>query len=101
MSSLTPTPTLKPMNAGDVLDNAIRIFRQNFIPLVTIVGIINLPIILFQVILAAVTLPLSASGINPNSFEDIGPGIVIFYIATIVLGLISAVLVIFQQGAIA
>lgn len=38
------------MSAGDILDQAVRIYRGNFIPLVTIVAIVSVPFTLLQAI---------------------------------------------------
>lgn len=99
MSSLAPQ--LKPMTAGDILDLAIRIYRHNFVPLVTIVAIVSLPVILFQVLFIALLLPFSLdSAALPNIGDDPTTllGLGIFTYGASVLG---GILVIFQNAALA
>lgn len=99
MSSLVPQ--LKPMTAGDILDQAIRIYRHNFVPLVIIVAIISVPVILVQVLFIAFLFPFSFDpGSTPAFADDPGPllGLGIFTYAASFLG---GILVIFQNAALA
>lgn len=100
----TTTPQLRPMSAGDILDQAIRIYRRNFVPLVTIVAIISVPLTLLQVLAQLLTYSStgafgsSASSFNPESFNGttllLGQGIVLFSL------LLTGIGAIFQQGAL-
>lgn len=90
---------LKPMSAGDILDRAIRIYRENFIPLVTIVAIINVPLILVQVAAAVLTLPFTASLENVTPLEATNAA-TIFGVASVIAGVFGALGSIFVYAAI-
>ncbi len=96
---MSTPPPLKPMTAGDILDQAIRIYRENFVALVTIVAIVNVPLILIQVAASALTLPLG------NDFGADAPltsagAATLFGLATVVSTILSTIGNIFVYGAI-
>ncbi|MDL1897907.1 hypothetical protein FBQ82_16755 [Anaerolineae bacterium CFX7] len=63
-------PQLRPMSVGDILDQAIRIYRRNFVPLVIIVAIVSLPYVALQLAITLLTnpFPLGFSQ-TPQSFD--------------------------------
>jgi hypothetical protein len=92
------------MSAGDMLDQAIRIYRRNFVPLVSIVAIINVPFALIQVIVTLLTNPFAATfpgasqSFDPEAFNTttllVGQGI------TSLAALLAAIAVVFQNAAL-
>lgn len=90
---------LRPMTAGDILDRAIRIYRRNFVPLVTIVAIVTLPFALVQVFAALISYPLNPSQFDAGVFEPgrllLGQGLQ--YLAAFA----AAIAAIFQNAALA
>lgn len=95
--SATPPP-LRPMSAGDILDQAIRIYRQNFVTVVGIVAIFSVPLLLINVLAAALTFPL---GGQFSTFEDGSPFVLVYFLATILTTILSAIVSVFQVGALA
>ncbi len=87
------------MSAGDILDAAIRLYRQNFIPLVTIVAIVNVPILVLQSVGYAFVLPLSD---DPNAFRNLNPSTVgiFFGILTFVVALVGGIFSLLELGAL-
>lgn len=86
------------MTAGDVLDHAIRLYRQNFVGLVTIVAVVNVPILLVQALFFLLVLPLTPE--SSSTILDPTSGTITLSIVSIVLLVAGAVLGIFQLGAI-
>ncbi|MBI4673331.1 MAG: hypothetical protein HY741_16900 [Chloroflexi bacterium] len=101
----TTTPPLRPMGAGDILDQAIRIYRRNFVPLVSIVAIIHVPLMLLQVLSVVLMFPLSGTPSSPFGISDASSlnstsflaGQAVTYLAVI----ITAIATIFQNAALA
>jgi len=90
-----PATQFQPMSIGQILDQAFRIFRQNFVQFVTIVAVVEVPLILLQV--------LALMGVQPAVAEDgtvhpeaIATRMVVVLISVLLLligrGLINAVL---------
>lgn len=90
---------LKPMSAGDILDRAIRIYRENFIPLVTIVALVNVPLILVQVVAALLTLPFTKNLDTVTPLEATNAA-TIFGVASVIAAVIGALGSIFVYAAI-
>jgi hypothetical protein len=97
------------MSAGDILDQAIRIYRQNFVPLIIMVAIVVLPVTILQTAALALIFPFSTlltdpTQFDPNTFDPdtfetstlFGP----FIVLTIVFSILSAIVTLFQWGAI-
>lgn len=95
--SSTP-PLLKPMTAGDILDHAIRLYRQNFVGLVTIVAVVNVPIMLVQSLFFLFILPLGPEG-NSAILDPTSSGIMLS-LGSVILVIAGSVLSLFQLGAI-
>lgn len=51
MSDYRP-PNLQPLNIADIIDAAVRLYRRNFGPFLSIIAIVYAPMAVFQVILA-------------------------------------------------
>ena len=47
--TVTALPTLQPLSLAELLDRALRLYRQNFLTFVGIIGIVQVPIQLIQV----------------------------------------------------
>jgi hypothetical protein len=97
-------PQLRPMSAGDILDRAIRIYRQNFVPLVIIVAIISLPYTAIQVAITLLTNPF-VSGFAPDpqsvTSDTLNTGMwIVGQLLAFVLALVYSVAVVFQSGAL-
>lgn len=91
-------PNLKPMTAGDILDQAIRLYRQNFVPLITIVAIVQLPLIILQALGVASILPATN---NFNSSSETTPALfAVLGVAFLFLGIVGGIFVLFQAGAL-
>lgn len=93
-------PPLRPMTAGDILDQAIRIYRRNFVPLVTIVAIISVPLVLIQVAAAVISFGVTGTFTTTQYLGDVSTVSALFVGATglsYLLGLIGAI---FQNGAL-
>lgn len=89
---------LVPMGAGDILDQAIRIYRQDFVTVVGIVAIFSVPLLLINVLAAALTIPL---GSQFSTIEDSSPFVLVYFLATIITTILSAIASVFQVGALA
>lgn len=89
------------MNAGDILDQAIRIYRHNFVPLVTIVAIISVPVILVQVLFFASLIPLTLDGSSSPAFGTDPTAVLGLGAVTYIAALVGAILAIFQNAALA
>ncbi|MHB8994638.1 MAG: hypothetical protein ACYC63_05240 [Armatimonadota bacterium] len=51
MSNQFP-PILRPLNIADILDQSIRLYRQNFVPFVGIIALVYIPVGIMQIIFA-------------------------------------------------
>jgi hypothetical protein len=93
-------PHLRPLGLGELLDQAIRLYRRNFLKFIGIIAVVQIPLALLQLLVSLSTVggvvaraqnpssvspddPLSAFG--PGYFAGIGVGLL--------LGLISFILV--------
>lgn len=97
------TPQLRPMSVGDILDRAIRIYRQNFVPLVIIVAIVSLPYTVIQLAITLLTNPFLLNFPNPQSVtpDTSTLGLMIAgQLLAYALALAYAVAVVFQSGAL-
>ena len=54
---MTPTtlPQLRPRSVGELLDQAIRLYRQNFLKFIGIVAVVQIPIGLLQLVASLIT----------------------------------------------
>jgi hypothetical protein len=54
-------PSLRPLGVGELLDQAIRLYRRNFLNFIGIIAVVQIPIGLLQLVLAL----LAVNGANP------------------------------------
>ena len=54
--TIAPMPRLRPLGLGQLLDQAIRLYRQNFFKFIGIVAIVQIPLGLIQLGISLVTL---------------------------------------------
>lgn len=88
------------MTAGDILDQAIRIYRHNFVSLVTIVAIVSVPVVLIQVAFSAPLFSFTndfSDSVLINSPELSG----LLWIGSFIAAIVAAVLTVFQNAALA
>ena len=92
---------LRPMGLGELLDLAITLYRRNWITLIGISAVINLPLLFLQVIAAALALPsnIFELGQTPNSSLSSSEGMLLYYAALGLISLIGFVAQIFEAGA--
>jgi hypothetical protein len=50
--SVTAVPTLRPLDLGDILDGTFRLYRNNFVLLLTIVAVVQVPLAILRTLLA-------------------------------------------------
>jgi len=97
-------PQLRPMSVGDILDQAIRIYRRNFVPLVIIVAIISLPYVALQLAITLLTNPFTLGfSQTSQSFDPdaINTGMLLAgQLLSLGLALAYGVAVVFQCGAL-
>ena len=93
---------LRPMGLGEILDVAFTLYRKNFLLLIGIGAVINVPVVLVQILAAVVTMPVDFNVFsrNPTSFSNYS-GLAIFYLVLMVTGVIAAIANIFEFGAMA
>jgi hypothetical protein len=99
--------SLRPSSIGDILDRAVWLYRKNFITLIGIVALVNVPLLLLQILVTTLLSPLSAlpggnSFINP-SFISPTPDLratIIYEVAILALAIISALATVFEVAAL-
>ena len=95
-------PRLHPLGIGEMLDQAVRIYRSNFINFIGIIAIVQIPISVLNLILSLLTASSTAASLqNPiapsdNPFEILGPGYLAGMGGSCILMIVSLLLV---QGA--
>src|SRR5678815_3008372 len=63
-------PTLRPLRLGELLDQAIRLYRRNFITFIGIIAMVYVPLMVLQI--ASTTLMTSSlSSLRSSSPEEI------------------------------
>lgn len=69
---MNETPqVIRPMTLGEILDRAIRLYRQNFLKFIGIYAIPYIPLVLFQMILSVL---MTSSFLDPAFLENQDPG---------------------------
>lgn len=97
----TSLPQLQPLSMGQLLDRAIRLYRQNFWTFVGIVAITQIPSAIFGILVALLSAPRSALLNEESPFQTLAidqPGWV--SLATIILALLGFVLTMISYAAI-
>lgn len=93
------TPTLRPLGVADILDQAIRIYRQNFVPLVEIVAVVAIPVLLVQVIGTGLTMPWTNNFSSPPVADTFSNPAILFSTQGLA-ALLAAIGTIFEIGAL-
>lgn len=90
-------PTIRPMTLGEILDKAIRLYRQNFLKFIGIFAIPYIPLMLLQTVFSALyTSSLLGVGSSDftNPYSELGGGMAIgSLIGIFVVSIASIVLV--------
>src|SRR5438552_2872109 len=58
----TPTPELRPMDIGDILDGTFRLYRARFVPFLTVALVAYVPYGLVMALIQALLLPAMRVG---------------------------------------
>ncbi len=66
---MNPAPHLRPMTVGDILDEAISLYRKNFVLFIGIVAVVSVPLLFVQILNSIVTLINNPLLIDPNAFD--------------------------------
>jgi len=90
----TEAPIIRPMTLGELLDKAIRLYRQNFLKFIGIYAIPFIPLMLIQSVLTifSTTSILTATATDPESFP-FTPNMIAAYLGTIVVLIVQFILV--------
>ena len=93
-------PHLRPLSLGELLDQAIRLYRRNFLKFIGIIAIVQIPLAILQMLASLLTFGgLFAQVQNPEAlspsdpFGAFGPGYFAGIGLSLVLGLISFILI--------
>ena len=94
--TVSPVPQLRPLGMGQLLDQALRLYRRNFLKFVGIIAVVQIPLGLLQLGSSLLAFSGFAQLSNPTPGtrpEDIfGPGFVVGMIGTIIVAILSLVL---------
>lgn len=93
---MNETPTIRPMTLGEILDKAIRLYRQNFLKFIGIFAIPYIPMVILSMLMTLgsvfITQPAFLESNNPDTMLGFG-------LATIAVAFISVIMnVIFVSG---
>ena len=83
--------SLRPLRLGEILDQAVRLYRRNFIAFIGIIALIHIPLSLIQMGLSY----LMTTGMNPAStdpFEMFSPGYFIGIFGSMLMGAVQFIL---------
>lgn len=92
---MNETPlVIRPMTLGEILDKAIRLYRQNFIKFVGIIAIPYIPLVLIQIVLTLVSTTQVLQSVNndPSAFP-FSPLAISAFAGSFIVSLIQIVLV--------
>lgn len=84
-------PTLRPLRLGELLDQAIRLYRRNFITFIGIIALVYVPLVILQTASSA----LMTSSLDSIAYSD-SPG-EIFTNSAYLGGLLSSLVIAFLQ----
>lgn len=92
------TSHLRPLNIGRLLDQAVRMYRQNFLKFIGIIAIVQVPVMLLQMIVSLFTFAdlfsvLENAGPTPDPADIFGPSYFTGIGASFVIGILSFLLV--------
>src|SRR5713226_5387279 len=93
-------PLARPMDVGDMLDQAIRLYRKNFSTMIGIVAVIAVPLLAIQIVAAVFALPTDLFALEQRgtSAQSILP-MLIFVGAFMITSTLGAIGNVFQTGA--
>lgn len=111
MTSPKTSPNLRPLTIGELLDRAIRLYRQNFFKFIGIIAIVQIPITIISLIISLFTLgdfvqlaadPTALENLEnvENPFELFGPNFFTGIGASVVVGIISVALLAIAMAAV-
>ncbi len=93
-------PHLRPLGLGELLDQAIRLYRRNFLKFIGIIAVVQIPLALLQMLASLlifsgfVTQPQNFPAAPADDpFEILGPGYFAGIGLSLVLGLLSFILI--------
>ncbi len=64
--TVSTSPQLRPLGIGELLDQAIRLYRRNFLTFIGIIAIVQVPLTLIQLLLSLLTFSEFVQYQNPN-----------------------------------
>lgn len=99
-ATIAGVPRLRAMSVGDILDETVRLYRQNFRPFIAIAAILQIPLVILQLAQGAIVGPTGASLLSPAG--DLQAGALIFYgLSTLLMAFVGLFVAILMQGAFA
>lgn len=98
--TVATAPPLRPLGIGELLDRAIRLYRQNFLKFIGIIAIMQIPLSALQLLTSLLTVSniptpfsIEGSGPPPDPADIFSPTYFIGIIGSLVLGIISFLLI--------
>ena len=88
---ISTLPALRPLRLGELLDQAIRLYRRNFLTFVGIMALVYIPYMLLQTSISAISLNTMQSTPARELFTS--PGYWLFIISTFVGSMLSSIFV--------
>lgn len=93
-------PRLRAMSVGDILDETVRLYRQNFRTFIAIVAILQLPLVILQLAQSTIVGPAGVGFLTAEG--DLQMGALIFYfLSSLVMVFVGLFVTILMQGAFA
>ncbi len=92
-------PRLRPLGLGQLLDQAIRLYRRNFLKFIGIIAIVQIPLTLFQLLTSVLTVSSmfsqldSESGFPSDPSDIFGPAYFAGIAGSLLVAVVSFVLV--------
>lgn len=91
----------RPMSIGELLDRAITLYRRNFLTLVGIVAIVNIPYLIAQALVVVLALPNTLTGASSRTSNIFSNSFYIYALALMILAIPVLLAYILEQGALA
>jgi len=95
--SATPAPQLQPLALSELLDRAVRLYRNNFVTLLGIIALVEIPLQFLSLVISLLTFGDTFSNITPGQQptpeQVFTPGYFIGIASALVIGLLSLILV--------
>src|SRR3712207_2337681 len=100
MMTTAALPQFRSRGIGELLDQAVRLYRQNFLKFIGILALIQIPVTIFQLIISLITFSdifqqLENAGSNPraNPADIFGPAYFLGLGSNMLLGIVSFLLI--------